>query len=208
MLKQDLAKNKNPNAHYDFTVNSSINSNKSKPTHTSQYYDFVSKTADDSDTTRQNDILVLIPQNKPGLSQSPTSNLPIKIVETKSLPIQITTASNQANAVKFQESDKNVLNALPIQQQQRRPLIKIKSSTITCANESVRVKPTEFKIINAKNDPAQREFDRTIESAQTNSQSATNALNDNTNINHNNNSTIDNQHMMWVRLIQATMDAT
>ena len=205
-----------PHHHYDFTKNNSSQS--------FQYYDYVNRTTEDgNNNSTDGDVLVHI---------SSQPNTP-----TKSLPIQMSTTSTP-NKFKFQHPpstlpikistvDKTVhttSNSLPIQhqqQQQRRPLIKIKSSTSTCANEnlsSIRGVKSNIPVQNAKNESnKQFEFDRTIESAQTTSPS-TNVItssssngpgNNNSNNNSsNNNVTLDNQHMMWVRLIQATMDAT
>ena len=192
---------------------------------TKDYYDYVSRTTDDNLNESPEPDLT---SNSSTTSKVASSSTPIKIVDTKSLPIQISSSYQNSSKFKLHQAnspiklvDLSAANFQPQQHHHARPLIKIKSSTTTCVNDSVRVRP-EYKLNSARVDaaispPQSHEFDRTIESAHhlqhQNSSAGVVLLNNTSNTaasanSSMNASSLDNQHMMWVRLIQATMDST
>ena len=173
---------------------------------TTQYYESINKTTDylislnetqnliNSDSKGNNlDKFMSVQQQEKQHSKQKPEVSANTVIETK--PQMMQAISSQP---KFKLQQTTFFTPTPLTKQHsetsapeythhKRPLIKIKS-TSNIIHENLRAKQNESE--------EGVELDRTIESAQINGKANSNGAN------------YDNQHMMWVRLIQATMDAT
>lgn len=136
-------------------------------------------------------------QNNIRVKQSSDQNLPKHLKTLKSL--NLNTPSTATSHQQQQQQLEEVPQASqPPQPSIRKPLIKIKSTTLK--NESVRLTATEIpNLVASAQQPALDNFDSTINSAQgvdSSASTTTNADED------------SHQRMMLVNLIHATMDAT